>query len=103
MFILTPQRSSVTSVFLLRQALYNEYVHFKETEIPAKELEKGHTEHLYKLLEVRMNRGRTENNVREGKREQSVEMQEKVTNIWHHVRSSRCIMGFSLGGSGVCQ
>ncbi|TKS88879.1 Microtubule-actin cross-linking factor 1 [Collichthys lucidus] len=33
------------------KALYNEYVHFKETEIPAKENEKGHIEHLYKLLE----------------------------------------------------
>ena len=42
-------------LFLLLQALYNEYVHFKETEIPAKENEKGHIEHLYKLLEVRMN------------------------------------------------
>lgn len=38
------------------QALYNEYVHFKETEIPAKETEKGHIEHLYKLLEVRKRR-----------------------------------------------
>ncbi|XP_016105079.1 microtubule-actin cross-linking factor 1-like [Sinocyclocheilus grahami] len=32
------------------KALYNEYVHFKETEIPAKEREKSHIEHLYKLL-----------------------------------------------------
>lgn len=40
--------------FFLLQALYNEYVHFKETEIPAKENEKGHIEHLYKLLEVRV-------------------------------------------------
>ncbi len=54
-----PQCFSVTSVFLLLQALYNEYVHFKETEIPAKEIEKGHIEHFYKLLEVRMNRGGT--------------------------------------------
>lgn len=37
---------------LLPQALYNEYVHFKETEIPAKEVEKAQIEHLYKLLEV---------------------------------------------------
>lgn len=44
------QQPSVT--FVLPQALYNEYVHFKETEIPAKEVEKGHIEHLYKLLEV---------------------------------------------------
>lgn len=34
------------------QALYNEYVHFKETEIPEKEVEKSHIKHLYKLLEV---------------------------------------------------
>ncbi|KAI9540590.1 hypothetical protein NQZ68_039227 [Dissostichus eleginoides] len=40
------------------KALYNEYVHFKETEIPAKEVEKGHTEHLYKLLEVWIEFGR---------------------------------------------
>ncbi|CAB1351203.1 unnamed protein product [Coregonus sp. 'balchen'] len=33
------------------KALYNEYVHFKETEIPAKEMEKSRIEHLYKLLE----------------------------------------------------
>ncbi|XP_047663906.1 microtubule-actin cross-linking factor 1, isoforms 1/2/3/5 isoform X27 [Tachysurus fulvidraco] len=40
------------------KALYNEYVHFKETEIPAKETEKGHIEHLYKLLEVWIEFGR---------------------------------------------
>ncbi|KAG5264557.1 hypothetical protein AALO_G00255520 [Alosa alosa] len=40
------------------KALYNEYVHFKETEIPNKELEKGHIEHLYKLLEVWIEFGR---------------------------------------------
>ncbi|XP_030644544.1 microtubule-actin cross-linking factor 1 [Chanos chanos] len=40
------------------KALYNEYVHFKETEIPAKEMEKGHVEHLYKLLEVWIEFGR---------------------------------------------
>ncbi|XP_030596509.1 LOW QUALITY PROTEIN: microtubule-actin cross-linking factor 1 [Archocentrus centrarchus] len=40
------------------KALYNEYVHFKETEIPAKEMEKGHIEHLYKLLEVWIEFGR---------------------------------------------
>uniref|UniRef100_A0A3B4U4Q4 Microtubule actin crosslinking factor 1 n=1 Tax=Seriola dumerili TaxID=41447 RepID=A0A3B4U4Q4_SERDU len=40
------------------KALYNEYVHFKETEIPAKEGEKGHIEHLYKLLEVWIEFGR---------------------------------------------
>ncbi|KAF7691262.1 hypothetical protein HF521_011559 [Silurus meridionalis] len=40
------------------KALYNEYVHFKETEIPAKETEKGHMEHLYKLLEVWIEFGR---------------------------------------------
>ncbi|KAI1231178.1 hypothetical protein IHE44_0008113 [Lamprotornis superbus] len=36
------------------QALYNQYIHFKETEIPAKEQEKGQIEELYKLLEVRI-------------------------------------------------
>ncbi|KAM6899613.1 microtubule-actin cross-linking factor 1, isoforms 1/2/3/4/5 [Xenentodon cancila] len=40
------------------KALYNEYVHFKETEIPAKEVEKGHIAHLYKLLEVWIEFGR---------------------------------------------
>ncbi|XP_075995247.1 microtubule-actin cross-linking factor 1 isoform X3 [Genypterus blacodes] len=40
------------------KALYNEYVHFKETEIPAKEVEKAYTEHLYKLLEVWIEFGR---------------------------------------------
>ncbi|TDH03803.1 hypothetical protein EPR50_G00145770 [Perca flavescens] len=40
------------------KALYNKYVHFKETEIPAKEIEKGHIEHLYKLLEVWIEFGR---------------------------------------------
>ncbi|XP_072227135.1 microtubule-actin cross-linking factor 1 isoform X13 [Leuresthes tenuis] len=40
------------------KALYNEYVHFKETEIPARETEKGHIEHLYKLLEVWIEFGR---------------------------------------------
>ncbi|XP_055368989.1 microtubule-actin cross-linking factor 1 isoform X23 [Betta splendens] len=40
------------------KALYNEYVHFKETEIPAKEVEKGHIQHLYKLLEVWIEFGR---------------------------------------------
>ncbi|MBN3307540.1 MACF1 factor, partial [Amia calva] len=40
------------------KALYNEYVHFKETEIPVKELEKGRIEHLYKLLQVWMEFGR---------------------------------------------
>lgn len=34
------------------QALYNQYIHFKETEIPVKEQEKGRIEELYKLLEV---------------------------------------------------
>ncbi|XP_078124535.1 microtubule-actin cross-linking factor 1 isoform X12 [Sander vitreus] len=40
------------------KALYNEYVHFKETDIPAKEIEKSHIEHLYKLLEVWIEFGR---------------------------------------------
>lgn len=40
------------------QALYNEYVHFKETEIPEKEVEKALIKHLYKLLEVSGEHGR---------------------------------------------
>uniref|UniRef100_A0A3Q3VRT8 Uncharacterized protein n=1 Tax=Mola mola TaxID=94237 RepID=A0A3Q3VRT8_MOLML len=40
------------------KALYNEYVHFKETEIPEKEVEKSHIKHLYKLLEVWIEFGR---------------------------------------------
>ncbi|XP_054619826.1 microtubule-actin cross-linking factor 1, isoforms 1/2/3/4 isoform X6 [Dunckerocampus dactyliophorus] len=40
------------------KALYNQYVHFKDMEIPAKEVEKGHVEHLYKLLEVWVEFGR---------------------------------------------
>ncbi|XP_051792278.1 microtubule-actin cross-linking factor 1, isoforms 1/2/3/4/5 isoform X7 [Erpetoichthys calabaricus] len=40
------------------KALYNEYVHFKETEIPLKEVEKAEVEHLYKMLEVWMEFGR---------------------------------------------
>ncbi|XP_056154000.1 microtubule-actin cross-linking factor 1 [Lampris incognitus] len=40
------------------KALYNKYIHFKETEIPAKEKEKGHIEHLYKLLEMWIEFGR---------------------------------------------
>ncbi|XP_061678747.1 microtubule-actin cross-linking factor 1 isoform X3 [Syngnathoides biaculeatus] len=40
------------------KALYNEYVHCKEVEIPTKELEKSHVAHLYKLLEVWMDFGR---------------------------------------------
>ncbi|CAK6977081.1 microtubule-actin cross-linking factor 1 isoform X1 [Scomber scombrus] len=40
------------------KALYNEYVHFKETEIPAKEMEKSHVQHLYKLFEVWIEFGR---------------------------------------------
>ncbi|XP_034747892.1 microtubule-actin cross-linking factor 1 isoform X18 [Etheostoma cragini] len=40
------------------KAIYNKYVHFKETEIPSKEIEKGHIEHLYKLLEVWIEFGR---------------------------------------------
>ncbi|XP_075305600.1 microtubule-actin cross-linking factor 1 isoform X16 [Odontesthes bonariensis] len=40
------------------KALYNEYVHFKETEIPARETEKAHIEHLYKLLEMWIEFGR---------------------------------------------
>ncbi|KAL4629457.1 microtubule-actin cross-linking factor 1-like isoform X7 [Arapaima gigas] len=40
------------------KALYNKYVHFKETEIPSKEVEKGRIEHLYKQLEVWIEFGR---------------------------------------------
>ncbi|XP_062889796.1 microtubule-actin cross-linking factor 1 isoform X22 [Mobula hypostoma] len=40
------------------KALYNEYVHFKETELPAKEVEKSQIQHLYKLLEVWIEFGR---------------------------------------------
>ncbi|KAM4725474.1 microtubule-actin cross-linking factor 1 isoform 3-T3 [Anableps anableps] len=40
------------------KALYNEYIHFKETEIPTREAEKAHIEHLYKLLEVWIEFGR---------------------------------------------
>ncbi|XP_010280301.1 PREDICTED: microtubule-actin cross-linking factor 1-like, partial [Phaethon lepturus] len=40
------------------KALYNQYIHFKETEIPAKEQEKARTEELYKLLEVWIEFGR---------------------------------------------
>ncbi|NWS52743.1 MACF1 factor, partial [Chunga burmeisteri] len=40
------------------KALYNQYIHFKETEIPAKEQEKGGIEELYKLLEVWIEFGR---------------------------------------------
>ncbi|KAI1901789.1 hypothetical protein AGOR_G00038010 [Albula goreensis] len=40
------------------KALYNEYVHFKETEIPGKEMEKSRMEHLYKMLEVWIEFGR---------------------------------------------
>uniref|UniRef100_A0A8D0DPW2 MACF1 factor n=1 Tax=Salvator merianae TaxID=96440 RepID=A0A8D0DPW2_SALMN len=40
------------------QALYNQYIHFKETEIPAKQQEKRSIEELYKLLEVWIEFGR---------------------------------------------
>uniref|UniRef100_A0A8C6ZEX9 Calponin-homology (CH) domain-containing protein n=1 Tax=Nothoprocta perdicaria TaxID=30464 RepID=A0A8C6ZEX9_NOTPE len=40
------------------KALYNEYIHFKETEIPLKEQEKGKIEEVYKLLEVWIEFGR---------------------------------------------
>lgn len=39
--------------FLLSlQALYLQYLHFKESEIPLKENEKTKIKHLYKMLEV---------------------------------------------------
>ncbi|XP_023618542.1 microtubule-actin cross-linking factor 1 isoform X6 [Myotis lucifugus] len=40
------------------KALYNQYIHFKETEILAKEREKARIEELYKLLEVWIEFGR---------------------------------------------
>ncbi|XP_044275369.1 microtubule-actin cross-linking factor 1 isoform X15 [Varanus komodoensis] len=40
------------------KALYNQYIHFKETEIPAKQQEKGSIEKLYKLLETWIEFGR---------------------------------------------
>ncbi|KAM9494125.1 microtubule-actin cross-linking factor 1 isoform 10-T10 [Clarias gariepinus] len=40
------------------KALHNEYDNFKKTEIPAKETEKRHVSHLYKLLEVWIEFGR---------------------------------------------
>ncbi|XP_072211796.1 microtubule-actin cross-linking factor 1 isoform X4 [Excalfactoria chinensis] len=40
------------------KALYNQYIHFKETEILAREQEKGRIEELYKLLEVWIEFGR---------------------------------------------
>ncbi|XP_063167779.1 microtubule-actin cross-linking factor 1-like [Candoia aspera] len=40
------------------KALYNQYIHFKETEIPTKQLEKRSIEELYKLLEVWIEFGR---------------------------------------------
>ncbi|XP_078279424.1 microtubule-actin cross-linking factor 1 isoform X11 [Rhinoraja longicauda] len=40
------------------KALYSEYVHFKETELPAKEVEKAQIQHLYKLFEVWIEFGR---------------------------------------------
>ncbi|NXA41394.1 MACF1 factor, partial [Eudromia elegans] len=40
------------------KGLYNQYIHFKETEIPSKEQEKGKIKELYKLLEVWIEFGR---------------------------------------------
>lgn len=37
------------------QALYNQYLQFKEKEIPPKETEKSKIKRLYKLLEVSQN------------------------------------------------
>lgn len=39
-------------MFVFYQALYNQYLQFKETEIPSKEIDKSKIKHLYKLLEV---------------------------------------------------
>uniref|UniRef100_A0A8C9N5D7 Dystonin n=1 Tax=Serinus canaria TaxID=9135 RepID=A0A8C9N5D7_SERCA len=38
------------------KALYNQYLQFKETEIPPKETDKSKIKHLYKLLEVKFGR-----------------------------------------------
>ncbi|XP_063311802.1 microtubule-actin cross-linking factor 1 isoform X18 [Pelobates fuscus] len=40
------------------KALYNQYVHVKETEIPVKEQEKGHIQKLYQLLQPWIEFGR---------------------------------------------
>ncbi|XP_015263784.1 PREDICTED: dystonin isoform X2 [Gekko japonicus] len=40
------------------KALYNQYLQFKETEIPSKEIDKSKIKHLYKLLEVWIEFGR---------------------------------------------
>ncbi|XP_061479017.1 dystonin isoform X33 [Rhineura floridana] len=40
------------------KALYNQYLQFKETEIPPKEIDKSKIKHLYKLLEVWIEFGR---------------------------------------------
>ncbi|KAJ7304445.1 hypothetical protein JRQ81_012006, partial [Phrynocephalus forsythii] len=40
------------------KALYNQYIHFKETEIPTKQQEKRSLEELYRLLEVWIEFGR---------------------------------------------
>ncbi|NXH43145.1 MACF1 factor, partial [Dicaeum eximium] len=55
--ILTSDKSFPQNPVELK-ALYNQYIHFKETEIPAKEQEKGQIEELYKLLEVWIEFGR---------------------------------------------
>lgn len=44
-------------VFLsVLQALYTQYLHFKEHDIPLKENEKTKIKNLYKMLEVRANK-----------------------------------------------
>ncbi|XP_070589112.1 dystonin-like isoform X2 [Erythrolamprus reginae] len=40
------------------KALYNQYLQFKETEIPPKEIDKSKIKHLYKLLEIWIEFGR---------------------------------------------
>ncbi|XP_025024482.1 microtubule-actin cross-linking factor 1 isoform X8 [Python bivittatus] len=55
--ILTSDKSFPQNPVKLK-ALYNQYIHFKETEIPAKQLEKRSIEELYKLLEVWIEFGR---------------------------------------------
>ncbi|XP_013913297.1 PREDICTED: dystonin-like, partial [Thamnophis sirtalis] len=42
----------------VEDALYNQYLQFKETEIPPKEIDKSKIKHLYKLLEVWIEFGR---------------------------------------------
>lgn len=46
------KHNGIVCWFVFLQALYNQYLQFKETEIPPKEIDKSKIKHLYKLLEV---------------------------------------------------